>query len=222
MTTLKHITGAAVPAVQHLLSRAGRADRKWLILGAVALAATAVGAAVAVRAASRNRKDAREDLPIQRAVTINKPRGELYRYWRDFSNLPSFMGVVKSIEVQDARRSSWELEGPGGKRVRYEAVIIEDEPERAIAWESAGGDVQTRSRVEFRDAPGGRGTEVHAQMDYQPPLGVLGKLAALATQKAPEVQSLRDLRRFKQLMETGEISTTEGAGAAPAARKIKQ
>ncbi|MCV5446144.1 cyclase, partial [Escherichia coli] len=86
--------------------------------------------------------------------------------------------------------------------------ITEDRPGEVIAWESTGGDVKTESRIEFKDAPGGRGTEVHAKVDYHPPLGPLGKIAAVVTQKGPELQARRDLKQFKMLMETGEIATT--------------
>jgi uncharacterized membrane protein len=153
---------------------------------------------------------------------VNKPREELYRHWRDFSNLPRFMETVESVTDLGGGRAHWVVRGPGDKTVEYDTIITEDRPGEVIAWESTGGDVKTESRIEFKDAPGGRGTEVHAKVDYHPPLGPLGKIAAVVTQKAPELQARRDLKQFKMLMETGEIATTEGPTAAPSSKYNKK
>lgn len=241
MASFRHFTTAATPRVQHLwtraAARAGRAserleriDNRVLLAGGLALAGAAIiGAVYAARHATRKEDDATPDEHhardgdkfIERSVTVNKPRDELYRYWRDFSNLPRFMEIVESI-TPEGDRAHWVVRGPGDKRVEYDTVITEDRPGELIAWESTGGDVRTESRIEFKDAPGGRGTEVHAKVDYHPPMGRLGKIAALVTQKGPELQARRDLKQFKMLMETGEIATTEGPGAAPSAKYNKK
>lgn len=144
-----------------------------------------------------------------RTVTINRPREELYAFWRDFSNLARVMLNIEDITMLDDRRSRWRVKGPNGD-YEWVSVITEDEPGRLIAWESEdGADVKNSGRVEFLDAPPGRGSWVRAVMAYDPPGGFLGKaIAAVAGQKEPQIQSTRDLRRFKQLMETGEIATT--------------
>ena len=148
---------------------------------------------------------------VARAVTINRPRQELFAYWRDFANLATIMDDVKSITVLDDRRSHWVVAAPGGKTVEWDALITEEEPGRRIAWRSdEGADIKNRGWVEFRDGPTGRGTEVHALIEYDAPAGVLGRLVAKATGHEPNVQARRELRRFKQLMETGEITTAEG------------
>ena len=148
------------------------------------------------------------DTLIGRTVTINRPRGELYAYWRDFTNLPSFMDNVISIDVLDDRRSHWVVRAPAGKTVEWDAVITEEIEGSTIAWASTDdADVPNSGRIDFRDAQGGRGTIVTATILYDPPAGVVGKLIAKMFQREPAIQARRDLRRFKQLMETGEIAT---------------
>jgi uncharacterized membrane protein len=153
---------------------------------------------------------------VGRTVTINRPRDEVYAFWRDFRNLARFMENVKSVEVGDDRRSHWVVAAPAGQTVEWDSVITEDEPGSLIAWESVeGADVRNTGRVEFSDAAPGRGTVVAATIVYDPPGGQLGMLIAKLFQKEPKIQARRDLRRFKQLMETGEISTAQAPDAAP-------
>lgn len=143
---------------------------------------------------------------VGRTVTINRPRSELYAFWRDFRNLPRFMENVERVEVGDDRRSHWVISAPAGKTVEWDSVITEDVPDSVIAWESVeGADIKNAGRIEFTDAPPGRGTYVSATIVYDPPGGDIGKLIAKLFQKEPKIQARRELRRFKQLMETGEI-----------------
>lgn len=141
------------------------------------------------------------------AATINRPAAELYAFWRDFAQLAQFMENVESITVADARRSHWMVKAPGGTTVEWDAEVTEDIENRLIAWQSVeGAEVANAGRVEFREA-GDRGTVVTATITYDPPAGVVGKLIAKLFQREPAIQARRDLRRFKQLMETGEIAT---------------
>ena len=147
------------------------------------------------------------DAITARAVTINRPAAELYAYWRDLSNLPTFMDNVVSI-ASTGDRSHWVVKAPGGKTVEWDARITEEQPNELLAWTSEeGADVANSGRIEFRDA-GARGTVVTATIAYDPPAGVVGKLVAKIFQREPAIQARRDLRRFKQLMETGEIATS--------------
>jgi len=147
---------------------------------------------------------------IGRTVTINRPRAELYAFWRDFSNLALFMENIESVQVLDARRSHWIVSAPGDQRVEWDSLVTEDVPGELIGWRSAEDSQITHGgRIEFREAQGGRGTEVSVTIVYDPPAGALGKLIAKLFQKEPKIQSRRDLRRFKQLMETGEVSTAQ-------------
>lgn len=155
---------------------------------------------------------------VGRTVTINRPRAELYAFWRDFKNLPLFMENIIKVEVLDGRRSRWTVAAPADKTVEWTSAIVREEEGRLIAWESEeGAEIKNAGQIEFRDAPPGRGTEVTATLVYDPPGGDLGKLIAKLFQKEPKVQARHDLRRFKQLMETGEISTSKAPDAAPRA-----
>ena len=155
---------------------------------------------------------------VGRTITVNRPREEVYAFWRDFKNLARFMENIERVDIGDDRRSRWVVSAPGGRTVEWESRITQEEPGRLIAWESLeGADIRNVGLIEFRDAPPGRGTEVTASIVYEPPAGEIGKLIAKLCQKEPKVQARRDLRRFKQLMETGEISTSKAPDAAPRA-----
>ncbi|BAK67496.1 putative cyclase/dehydrase [Sphingobium sp. SYK-6] len=144
---------------------------------------------------------------VGRSVTINRPREELYAFWRDFSNLPRFMDNIERVDVKDARTSHWIVKAPGGKTVEWDAVVTEERPGEVLAWTSSDdADVPNSGRIEFRDAAG-RGTVVTATIAYDPPAGFIGKVIAKIFQREPAIQARRDLRRFKQLMETGEVAT---------------
>lgn len=142
-----------------------------------------------------------------RSVTINRPVAEVYRYFRDFANLPGFMENVVAIEVKDDKLSHWVVKAPAGRTVEWDAMVTDEAENRYIAWESQpGADVPNGGRVDFRDA-GARGTVVTATIAYDPPAGLVGRIVAKMFQREPAIQARRDLRRFKQLLETGEIAT---------------
>lgn len=155
-----------------------------------------------------------------RAALINRPRQELYDFWQDVRNVPQFAETVKSVEVTEPGRSRWIVEGPGGKDVELASEITEERPGEYIAWRaSEGSDIDHEGWIEFRDNAFGRGTEVRLFISYDPPAGVVGKVVAKVMQREPRVQGRRELRRFKQLMETGEISTSKAPDAAPRASR---
>lgn len=148
---------------------------------------------------------------VQQAFTIQRDPDALYAYWRALENLPRFMRHLESVEVLDSRLSRWRAHAPLGRSVEWKAELVEEVPGERIAWRSVeGSDVANTGAVTFRPAPGGRGTEVRVTLDYAPPAGRLGDVVARIFQENPEQQIRDDLRRFKQLMETGEIPTTEG------------
>jgi len=148
------------------------------------------------------------DTLLSRTVTINRSRAELFAFWRDFANLATFMDNVETIEVLDHLRSRWVVKAPAGRTVEWTARITDESEGTFIAWASEeGADVPNSGRVDFRDAQAGRGTIVTATILYDPPAGTIGKLVAKLFQRDPAIQAARDLRRFKQLMETGEIAT---------------
>jgi uncharacterized membrane protein len=166
--------------------------------------------------AAKHRRDDAADAPLRakgdhvfgQAVTINRPAAEVYAYFRDFAKLGTFMENVERVDVLDDRRSHWVVKAPGGKTVDWNARITEERANQLIAWVSEeGAEVANSGYVTFRDT-GDRGTVVTATIAYDPPTGTLGKLVAKLFQREPAIQARRDLRRFKQLMETGEIATS--------------
>jgi uncharacterized membrane protein len=153
---------------------------------------------------------------VGRTVTINRPREEVYAFWRDFANLATVMENIERIDVLDDRRSHWVVKAPGGRTVEWDAIVTDDKPGRLIAWRSAEeADVDNRGQVEFLDAAPGRGTMVRATIAYDPPGGIVGEWIAKFLQREPNLQARRDLRRLKQFLETGEITSS----ASPSGRK---
>ncbi len=149
-------------------------------------------------------------------LIVDRPPAECYRFWRNFENLPRFMSYLESVERTQHGISHWVACGPAGARIEWDAEVIEDQPDRRIAWRSVGNsDVSNTGAVDFERAPGGRGTIVRVQMDYGHSLQKLGPVAALFG-RDPEQMIRKELRRFKQVMETGEVITTEGQPAARA------
>jgi len=120
------------------------------------------------------------------------------------------------VTVLDAARSHWVVKAPADSTVEWDSIITEDRPGELIAWTSAeGASVANSGRIEFRDSSNGRGTVVTVTIAYDPPLGAVGKMFAKLFQREPKIQARQDLRRFKQLMETGEIATSQPPYAAP-------
>jgi len=152
---------------------------------------------------------ATRDVVTANTVTIQRPRAELYAYWRDFDNLPRFMENIREVRVLDGGRSEWTIAGPAGTSVTLLTDIVEERDGERIAWRSLPeSDIEAEGSVEFRDQPGGRGTAVEATVSYRPPGGQAGAWIAKLFQREPNVQGRRELRRLKMLMEAGEIATS--------------
>jgi uncharacterized membrane protein len=155
-----------------------------------------------------------------RSITVRRPVEEVYAFWRDFQNLPTFMRHLESVTVTGEGRSHWVALAPAGKRVEWDAEIVEDRPNELISWRSLpGADVTNRGTVRFQPAPGGRGTELRVTLEYDPPFGKLGSKIAMLWREEPGQQVHDDLRHFKQVMETGEIvlsDSTKQRGPHPA------
>jgi uncharacterized membrane protein len=158
------------------------------------------------RAATVN---ARRAVKVERAVTIAADRKTLYDFWRNFENLPRFMEHLQSVRVESPTRSHWVARAPAGAVVEWDAEIINEIDGSLIAWKSIGdAEVPNAGSVHFSDAPADRGTIVKVVMDVEPPAGKLGFVIAKLFGEDPDRQVREDLRKFKQLMETGEISTS--------------
>jgi uncharacterized membrane protein len=177
------------------------------VLAAQQLTRGGNGAATSRPARARSRQGVR----IERAITVNRPVSEVYQFWHQFENLPRFMRHLESVETLAGGRSRWRAKGPAGMVFEWEAEIVQDRADEWIAWRSLeGSDVDNSGSVRFMRAPGGRGTEIHVQLQYAPPAGRIGRTIAKLFGEEPEQQIADDLRRFKQLMETGEIPISEG------------
>jgi uncharacterized membrane protein len=156
-------------------------------------------------------RSAGDPLHVEKSLTVERPAEELYSFWRDFTKLPRFMKHLESVTVSGDRRSHWVAHGPAGTNVEWDAEITEDRPNELIAWRSLpGADVANAGTVRFEPATGGRGTVVRVAIDYTPPAGALGAAVAKLFGEEPRQQVEGDLRRFKSIMEAGEIPTTTG------------
>lgn len=150
-------------------------------------------------------------IKVEKSVTVNRAPEEVYRYWRNFENLPRFMNHLESVKDLGNNRSHWVAKAPAGKTVEWDAEVYNEKENELIAWRSLeGADVDNAGSVRFEAAPEGRGTIVRVTLKYDPPAGKIGSLVAKLWGEEPSQQIEEDLRRFKQVMETGEISTTEG------------
>jgi uncharacterized membrane protein len=188
-----------------------RTNRARLAAAAAAVAGvTVVDALCAQRLGELSRVSVRTTsdgaLRVRRRITVNRPADALYRFWRDFSNTPRFMERVEAVQVSGERRTHWRARGPAGVSLEWDAEVTEERPNELIAWRSLdGAPIQHSGAVRFEPAPAGRGTVVTVEMEYVPPGGSLTATAARLLGYAPEHQLQEDLRRFKQLMETGVV-----------------
>lgn len=182
------------------------------MLGLTALALVAGAAAWAAARRSgrpdRTHLDGGHGLRVERTVTVMRPSMALYHQWRDLTHLPEFMPHLVSVTPLDGGRSHWVARGPGDMEVHWQAELVADEPGRLIAWRSVSGDVENAGSVRFSAAPGDRGTEIKIQMRYAPPAGRVGAALATVLGQGGDRQVREDLRRFKQVMETGEVANS--------------
>ena len=141
---------------------------------------------------------------------VNRSPEEVYRFWRNFENLPRFMRHLESVNDLGDGRSRWKATGPAGMEVEWEATIIADVPGEVITWRSLeNSDVDNAGAVRFEAAPGNRGTIVKVNIQYNPPAGVVGATIAKLFGEEPKQQLDDDLRRFKQVLEVGEVVVSD-------------
>jgi len=160
---------------------------------------------------------------VQKTVTIARSPEEVYRFWRRFENLPRFMTHLEAVQTTGHGRSHWIARAPRGATVEWEAEITEERENASIAWRSLeGSQIVNEGFVQFRRAPGGRGTEVKIALTYEPPLGKLGAVVAKLFGEEPAQQVEEDLRRLKSILEAGEIPTTEGQSSGRMAQTDRE
>jgi uncharacterized membrane protein len=188
------------------------------------LAATAfvLGAAVldlvgTERLAERRKAPTREyaryaEPVVLRSITVGRPINEVYAYWKDFTNFPRFMRHIESIESLGEGRSRWRATGPAGTRAEWTSEIVDDRENELIAWQTTGdSELYHSGKVTFRVGPRGEGTVVSVEMQYAPPGGQIGSALLKLFRKEPGQQVIDDLRRFKQVMEIGEVVQSDAS-----------
>ena len=162
-----------------------------------------------------------KDIHVEKSITIGKSPAELYSFWRDFENLPKFMGHLESVACVTPNRSHWIAKGPAGTRVEWDAEVYNEKQNELIAWRSLEGEVTNAGSVRFEDA-GERGTVVRVVLNYNAPGGKLSALVARLLGGEPGQMIEDDLRRLKQILETGEVASIDGqpSGRASGARPV--
>jgi uncharacterized membrane protein len=203
-------------ALSVALAGRGRRGRAAVALAAVA-GVTALDVLAALRiTGSRAGQSApgvagRTDIYLERSIAVSKSPEECYRFWRSFENLPRFMQALESVRQLDEQRSHWMAKGPLGTRLEWTSEITAERPGEEIAWRTLedSGAAHAGS-VRFEAAAAGRGTVVRVSLHYSPFGGTLGAGLVKLLGHDPQSRIREDLRRFKQVMETGEIATTRG------------
>lgn len=145
------------------------------------------------------------------SLLVQKSPEELYALWRDLERLPQYMRHLQEVEVTSDTQSRWVAKGPLGGTFEWRAEIINDQPNKLIAWRSLpGAQVDTAGSVHFEPSPTGRGTVLRVSLKYDPPGGKLTAALTrwLHTDLQKEIES--DLRRFRTILESGEAPTTRG------------
>jgi uncharacterized membrane protein len=194
-------------------------DCRGLSRTAAATAAVAGITGVDVYAAvTRSRKAT--PMELHGTTTVAKSQQETYEMWRRLEELPQFMAHVDEVRITGHGRTHWRAGAPFGRTVEWYADIVDDVPGEHISWRSVeGADIRNEGDVRFISAPGGRGTEVHVTLHYEMPGGKLGETVARLYGENPHQQLDDDLRRFKQVAETGEVVRSEGAPSGKRARR---
>ncbi|PJE02216.1 MAG: cyclase [Mycobacterium sp.] len=206
-----------------VIRRAPGRRRRGLVTAA---ALTAIGGADLYAALRTTRTDtarhagAQPHRTLRAAITVMRTPEHVYGFWRNLENLPEFMYHLQSVTDADDGHSHWVANSPVGQPVQWDAQIIEDLPGKRIAWQSLpGSGIENSGSVDFTPDHSGKGTEVRVTMAYRMPGGALGKAAATLMGESPEQQVNDDLRRFKQIMETGQVLRSDGSPDGTVARQ---
>jgi len=216
--TNERVVSVAAGSILTLLG-ASRRDVPGLLIATVGAGLVCRGATghcavyerLGVSSASPSQR--RSGIHVEQSILVDKSVHELYEYWHNLENLPRIMSNLKSVRALDDRRSHWVASAPSivGGQVEWDAETVADVPDSQISWQSLpGSEVSHSGSVEFKRAPGDRGTAIRVVMDYRPPAGQVGRLIARLFGDDADQQIREDLRRFKRTMELGEVPTIEG------------
>jgi uncharacterized membrane protein len=172
---------------------------------------TALDGMTAVKLAKARGETHTRGVYVTASLTINLPAERVYRFWRELPNLPRFMAHLESVDVREPH-AHFRARLPAGVRLEWDAEIVEDRENERIVWRSlSGSDFENHGMVRFVPAPGDRGTEVHVMLSYQPPAGAVGAAFAKLFGKLPAQQLRADLKRLKQLLETGDTARSDAS-----------
>lgn len=192
-----------------------RRPSRTFALTAVVAAITAADVVAAVGAAGDGRV-----VEARAATTVNRQRQEAWDAWRDLSRLPEHFAHLEEVQVTGERSSHWVATAPFGRRVEWDAEVVEERAPELLAWRSVqGAKVPNEGSVRLRDAPGGRGTELHVTLRWELPAGRLGRAVARWAGEEPRQQLDDDLKRFKQVLETGAVVRSDGAPGGKRSRR---
>ncbi|MFC5730239.1 MULTISPECIES: SRPBCC family protein [Nocardioides] len=203
-------------------SRSGARRTRALTALALVGGITVIDVYAAARSTRRQHGGRRPGpLELRASTTINKGPDEVYAFWRDLEHLPTFMLHLQSVDDLGGNRSRWRANAPLRRRtVEWDAEITSEEPGRRITWTSLpGADVPNSGTVHFAPAPDGHGTEVKVVLHYDVPAGRLGRAVARVLGEEPTQQVRDDLRRLKQVLETGDLVRTESLPEGTDARR---
>jgi uncharacterized membrane protein len=193
--------------------RSDGADRSRLAMATAAvLGVTALDVMCAQQMSQTGAEEGTRQQHVSKTITINRPIEEVYERWRHFENFPKFMEHLEEVRITGEGRSHWKAKAPAGRTVEWDAETTEDQPNSVIAWHSVeGSDILNFGKVRFEQAPGGRGTIVRVDLQYEPPAGIAGMAVAKLFGEEPGQQLDCDLRRFKQIMETGDVVKSDAS-----------
>jgi uncharacterized membrane protein len=184
---------------------------QMLGVGGAVLGAAWADAQTAIALGRSHRTRLADGVSVRQTVTVQNTPGDAYAFFRDLENLPRFMSHLESI-VETNGRSHWRAKGPLGSIIEWDAEVVEDRPGERIAWRSLpGADVPNRGLVHFRRAPGELGTEIDVELSYDPPVGAVGAALARLFGREPGQEIAADLRRLKQMLETGEVLRSDAS-----------
>jgi uncharacterized membrane protein len=200
------LTGLLAPKA--IASISGVSKRRTGLIRLYGLGEFAAG--IAIVYAMQPSNSHKRGIHAQGTCIVNSTPEEVYQFWRNFENLPRFMRHVNSVEELGDGRSHWKVKGPAGMEVEWDAKIVADVPNEVITWRTLeNSDVDHAGAVRFERAAGGRGTIVKVNFEYQPIGGVIGATVAKLFGEEPEQQLDDDLRRFKQVLEVGEVIVSD-------------
>jgi uncharacterized membrane protein len=215
--TQHDIDAAVIPGVRTGNGLISKAVSHPFLAGGMILVGAGLAYAAAKAIKNANVEEVARDVHVETSIMIDKSPEQLYTFWRDFKNLPLFMKHLESVLSLDDGRTHWVAKGIGGIKVEWDAEIYNEIENEMIAWRSVdNADVVNAGSVRFQAAPTGHGTYVRVTLNYNPPAGSVGASLAQLLGTEPGQLIKEELRRFKQLMETGEIATIDGQSSGRA------